>query len=34
VATEPVHLEDATRQVDLPSTTFAKSDTVADPWRR
>jgi hypothetical protein len=31
VATEPVHLEEATRQVDLPVRVFATSDTVADP---
>jgi len=32
VATEPVHLEDATREVELPpAATFGSSDTVADP---
>jgi hypothetical protein len=31
VATEPIHLEDATRQVHLPRPVFAPSDTVADP---
>lgn len=32
VATQPVHLEDATRQVELPAVApFASSDTVADP---
>ena len=32
VATEPVHLEDATRQVELPAVApFASSDTEADP---
>jgi hypothetical protein len=32
VATEPIHLQDATRQVSLPlAAPFASSDTVADP---
>ena len=32
VATEPIHLQDATRQVELPrAAPFASSDTVADP---
>jgi hypothetical protein len=32
VATEPIHLEDATRQVNVPvEGPFASSDTVADP---
>lgn len=40
VATEPVHLEDTTRQVELPpAASFRISDTVADPlalekWRK
>ena len=32
VPTEPVHLEDATREVELPpAATFGSSDTLADP---